>query len=213
MTDTDKIIVRAASAPADFGAVWETLAAGFFNDPFISYVFPDPGRRAQFLPTFFSIYSEGMQVLIAGVSAGDCDGAVVQSTPGNLDLRPETLKEVDEKVLASCGQDAPTIVKAMTALSSNHPDLPPHFYLFFIAVRPRNRGRTTGLILLDHLAEQWDREGAPAYGEASTTALVTLYERRIGAKRINSPICIPNGPTVFPMLREPGAKPAVGPKG
>lgn len=197
----ETINVREAD-PADFDLGCDALAAGFFDDPFMVYMFPDSGRRARFLPVYFSIYSEGGQMLIAGKNLGDYAGVAVHFSPDAIDLTPEKIAADNERVHATCGQDATTVVKGMNALSERHPRHPKHFYLLFFASRPERRGRA-GLALVDRLTEIWDREGLSLYGEATTAQLKVFYERQIGAKSFGQPIILDSGQELFPMLRAP----------
>lgn len=201
MSSTIGIDVREAG-PADFDSGCDALAAGFFDDPFMAYMFPDPGRRARFLPAYFAVYSNGGQMLIAGKHPGDYAGAAVHFSPAALDLSPEKIAADNERVYATCGPDAFSVVKGMNALAANHPHEPKHFYLLFLAVRRERRGGV-GLALISRLTEIWDREGLYVYGEATTTQLKKFYGRCFEAKPFNQPIRLDNGQELFPGWRTP----------
>lgn len=143
-------------------------------------------------------------MLIAGKSPGDYAGVAVHFSPDTINLTPEKIAADNERVHATCGQDAVTVVKGMNALWERHPQHPKHFYLLFLSARPEHRGRT-GLALIDHLTEIWDREGLYTYGEATTTRLQKFYVRRAGAKPFSEPIRLDNGQELFPVLRTPRA--------
>lgn len=141
-------------------------------------------------------------MLIAENNLGDYAGVAVHFSPDAIDLTPEKIAADNERVHATCGQDAATVVKGMKALWESHPKHPKHFYLLFLSSRPERRGRA-GLALVGRLTEIWDREGLSLYGEATTAQLKVSYERQIGGKPFGQPIILDSGQELFPMLRAP----------
>lgn len=84
-------------------------------------------------------------------------------------------------VLGVFASHFPRVVRALTVLESGHPSEPeqaPHYYLAFLGVDPPWQGRGLGGALLAPILARCDREGTPAYLEASTPRNRALYERQ-----------------------------------
>ncbi|MQS34988.1 GNAT family N-acetyltransferase [Streptomyces katsurahamanus] len=77
-----------------------------------------------------------------------------------------------------------------------------HEYLWFIAVDPARQGEGLGTELLRTALAHGDREGVPAYLEASSSRSRDLY-RRLGFTVVEPLITLPDGPVIWPMWREP----------
>lgn len=79
----------------------------------------------------------------------------------------------------------------------------PHWYLPLLGVRRAFHGQGLGSALLKHTLAHCDRDGLPAYLEATSPRNVALYERH-GFERIGE-IRVPAFPTLNPMMRQPAA--------
>jgi GNAT superfamily N-acetyltransferase len=77
----------------------------------------------------------------------------------------------------------------------------PHAYLFLIGTRPDRQGAGLGSALLRHVLERCDREGTPAYLEATTAGSRRLYLRH-GLAEVGV-IQLPDGPPMWRMWRDP----------
>jgi ribosomal protein S18 acetylase RimI-like enzyme len=86
--------------------------------------------------------------------------------------------------------------------TANHPDHEDHFYLPFIAVRPQFFGQGIGTALLRDRLTALDSQGLPTYLEASNSDSARLYER-LGYKRLDRTTDMPDGPSLYPMWRNP----------
>jgi GNAT superfamily N-acetyltransferase len=91
------------------------------------------------------------------------------------------------------------------ALDRHHPaDLPHHHHLAILAVRPDSQGQGTGTALLNAHHAALDRDGMPAYLEASRQDTRRIYLRHGYILRPDAPIRLPDGgPEMWPMWREP----------
>jgi ribosomal protein S18 acetylase RimI-like enzyme len=83
-----------------------------------------------------------------------------------------------------------------------HPVDRAHEFLWMIGVDPAHQGRGLGTALVEHVLERCDREGLPAYLEASNARSRALYER-LGFEVTGRPLELPDGPFMWPMWREP----------
>jgi GNAT superfamily N-acetyltransferase len=83
-----------------------------------------------------------------------------------------------------------------------HPAGRAHAYLWMIAVAPERQGEGLGTALIASVLDRCDREGLPAYLEASNARSRKLYER-LGFTLAGRPLDLPDGPRMWPMWREP----------
>ncbi|CAL9556407.1 GNAT family N-acetyltransferase [Streptomyces sp. enrichment culture] len=83
-----------------------------------------------------------------------------------------------------------------------HPSGRAHEYLWMIGVDPAHQGRGLGTALVEHVLERCDRDGLPAYLEASNARSRALYER-LGFTVQGAALALPDGPLMWPMWREP----------
>jgi GNAT superfamily N-acetyltransferase len=79
----------------------------------------------------------------------------------------------------------------------------PHYYVRYLGVATRFQGRGLGAALLRPTLDRCDREGVPAFLEASTERSAVFYERlgfvHLGESRVA------DGPRYWPMRRPPVA--------
>src|SRR5205807_200526 len=73
--------------------------------------------------------------------------------------------------------DTTRLLRALSFIERRHPRSPGHWYLPAIGVASAWQGRGFGAALLAPVLGRCDREGTPAYLEASTPRNRALYER------------------------------------
>ncbi|KFG73761.1 GNAT family N-acetyltransferase [Streptomyces mutabilis] len=83
-----------------------------------------------------------------------------------------------------------------------HPSDRAHEYLWMIGVAPDRQGEGLGTALIESVLDRCDREGLPAYLEASSGRSRELYER-LGFECTGRALDLPDGPRMWPMWREP----------
>jgi len=84
-----------------------------------------------------------------------------------------------------------------------HPAGRAHAYLWMIGVAPDRQGEGLGTALIQHVLDRCDRDGVPACLEASNARSRALYER-LGFAPAGRPLTLPHdGPSMWPMWREP----------
>jgi GNAT superfamily N-acetyltransferase len=83
-----------------------------------------------------------------------------------------------------------------------HPSGRAHQYLWMIGVAPGRQGEGLGTALIESVLDRCDREGLPAYLEASSARGRVLYER-LGFEFTGRALDLPDGPRMWPMWREP----------
>ncbi|MCB5169167.1 GNAT family N-acetyltransferase [Streptomyces bambusae] len=194
--------IRQAGAD-DRDAVAALLDRAFQEDPVSSWVFPDPAHRravhGKFLGVFVDVaLAEGWvdlaedgsaAALWLRVPAGDPEGGAEE------DDVPALMRRTADPDNERC-----ELVGRLTG--AVHPTGEEHAYLLMIAVAPGRQGRGLGTELIGPVLERCDREGLPAYLEASSARSRGLYER-LGFAFTGTAVQLPDGPQMWPMWRKP----------
>ena len=86
-----------------------------------------------------------------------------------------------------------------------HPHDRPHWYLNAIATVPQRQGRGLGARALQPVLERCAVDGTAAYLESSNPRNMSLYRRHGFDDVGRTPIQLPDGPSIYPMWRDPRA--------
>ena len=184
----------------DLPLLVETLVAAFLDDPVMAWVIPDPRRRPEIMRAFFEITVDvyqpyGELYITDPTPAG---GAVW--VPSGCQPTGEEAEQLVAWYLEVIEENSDRFLAAIELMDECHPQ-EPHDYLFFLGTRPEWQSRGLGSALLREVLERCDREGRPAYLEATNEGCRRLYLRH--GFEVTTEIKLPNGPTMWPMWREP----------
>jgi GNAT superfamily N-acetyltransferase len=188
----------APAARGDAPRLAATLAAAFYDDPVFRWFSPDDRRRGAMLPSFFDVFVEAFGIHGATYTDDDVAGAALWAAPGTDPLGAEP--GYAERLEAIAGVDAARLFEIVELFEARAPQQP-HHHLQFLAVRPERQGAGLGGALMAPGLQRCDREGAPAYLEATSDRNRALYERH--GFRADGAIPLPGGPTVWRMWRDP----------
>jgi ribosomal protein S18 acetylase RimI-like enzyme len=200
------VAIRTAGE-ADRELVVRLLDAAFQDDPVSGWVFPgDDYRRThhhKLMAAFTAIVLDEGRIdvtedgsacaLWVSVPAAAPDGDH-EEDDGDEDGFARMREAIDP------GNERIELIGRLTEQA--HPVGRPHAYLWMIGVRPERQGEGLGSALIRHVLDRCDREGLPAYLEASNARSRTLYER-LGFTFTGRPVALPDGPPMWPMWREP----------
>lgn len=181
----------------DLPGLSQTLAAAFFSDPVFSWWIADEEARRQILPAFFKIATEANLPHEETYTEDHVVAGAVWVPPGAGEEGGEQLMNA---LAGVSGPFAPTLFASFELLEEQHP-AEPHYYLFFLGTRPEWQGRGIGSALMRPVLETCDRDGVPAYLEATSERNRRLYLRH--GFHVTGQIALPGGPTIWPMWREP----------
>lgn len=187
------------------GQLAQTLAAAFSEDPVLGWLVPDESRREERLRRFFALELRHMGFARGTVWTSDgFPGATICMPPGCWHLPTRVALGHGPAFSRAFGGRLPIATALQTALELRH-ERRPHWYILAVGVRPEHQGRGLGTALLSPTLARCDREGLPAYLEASSERSVALYERlgfeHVGESRLFG------SPPIWRMLRSPQGSP------
>ena len=176
------------------------LDEAFQGDPVSSWVFPDPARRREvhrhLMRAFLEISLAEGHVDLAADGTATALWIDVPAEPEDGD------EDGPAQLRAAVDPDNERVELIGRLTGSVHPHGRAHAYLLLIAVAPDRQGQGSGAALIAPVLERCDREGLPAYLEASSARSSRLYER-LGFAHLGEPLRLPDGPLMYPMWREP----------
>lgn len=176
------------------------LDAAFQDDPVSGWVFPGEEHRRTAHPRLMAAFTD----IVRAVGRIDVteDGtacalwiSVPADEPDHDDEGPARLREAVDP-----DNERVELIGRLT--DGIHPVGRAHEYLWMIATAPEHQGEGHGTALLNVVLDRCDREGLPAYLEASSDRSRKLYER-LGFELKGQPLDLPDGPRMWPMWREP----------
>ncbi|WP_328331310.1 MULTISPECIES: GNAT family N-acetyltransferase [unclassified Streptomyces] len=185
---------------ADREVLVRLLDEAFMRDPVSNWVFPDEAHRrdvhGKFLGVFIDVaLAEGWVDLAEDHTAMALWLHIPAGEPEEEDDTPARMREA-----ADPDNERAELVGRLTG--ELHPHDRAHAYLLMIGVTPERQGEGLGTTLMAPVLERCDREGIPAYLEASSARSRRLYER-LGFVFTGTAVQLPDGPQMWPMWREP----------
>jgi ribosomal protein S18 acetylase RimI-like enzyme len=198
---TDSNSLRHATTE-DVPRLKTVLAEAFFDDPVLSWLMPNDRKRLAHLRRYFGIELRHLALARGRVwTTSDLAGAALTLSPGKWrsPLRVTLLEG------SAFGLHVTRAARMGAAIEWRHVH-GPHYYVRDVGVLPSMQGRGLGSTLMGPTLERCDREGLPAYLEASSERNAALYER-LGF-RITSVLRVGSCPPLRLMLREPKSRPA-----
>lgn len=168
-------MIRAAG-PADAGALGRALAAAFGGDPFWGWLVGHPATRTARLERFFAV--EIPLALARGdvMAADDLTGGALVFRPDRWRMPPAVVARNGPRLVRAFGHRTPVALGTLAKVEARHLR-EPHYYVAYVGVAPAGQGRGLGTRLLEPTLARCDREGVPAFLEASSPRNAALYER------------------------------------
>jgi GNAT superfamily N-acetyltransferase len=201
------VTVRPAARAESVGLA-EVLSAAFYEDPVFGWMMPAPAKRLDRLKRFFAIELDAIVFPKGDVwTSAELDGAVLCLPPDEWRMPPSVALGHGPAYTRVFGMRLPHSLAVLSKMERRH-HREPHYYIPYIGVRPELQGRGIGTELLRPVLERCDREGLPAYLEASCERNAVLYER-LGFERGQAFSVLGSSP-LLPMLRAPATSAAAG---
>ena len=192
--------IRQAGSP-DVRELSLVLARAFEEDPFMSWMFPEPKFRLKLIQAWMRVEVESairMGTSWASTDTGEIVAATIWAPPGRDLHEGGTFSQLWYLVLGANPDRSSELAEGLSMLGDTHPT-ESHFYLNTVGVAPNLTGQGHGGTIIRHTLELADSGGHPCYLESSSPRNVPLYER-LGFEVANE-IALPNGPTMWGMWR------------
>jgi GNAT superfamily N-acetyltransferase len=188
--------------------VLSRVIADAFQDLTVSrWLIPDPDARLAIFPSYF-------QILLQHAITDGMVYTTRQRTAAALWLPATGPTQPPDgyigRLAETTGPFLDRFVIFETELARHHPADVFHHHLAVLAVRPDTQGQGIGTALLQAHHATFDWQGIAAYLEASDERTRGLYLRH-GYTDHGEPIELPDGPSMYPMIRIPGLHPQRGP--
>ncbi|MEU1124676.1 GNAT family N-acetyltransferase [Streptomyces sp. NPDC005899] len=183
----------------DRGQVVRIMEEAFHHDPVSAWVFPDEAHRravhGRFLGAFADAALDGGWIDLLEDGTATALWLSVPADAPEEDDTPARMREVTDP-----GNERVELVGRLSAEA--HPRGRAHVYLLMIGVSPERQGEGIGEALVSGVLDRCDRDGVPAYLEASSERSRRLYER-LGFRLLGRGVDLPDGPSMWPMWRDP----------
>ena len=185
------------SPAADEDRVIATITMAFSSDPVARWFLPDANRYLTYWPRILQAFGGAAFANGTADSIDDYGGAALWLPPG-VAPDEETAGALTAEAIPTADQDE--AFGFMEQMGEFHLT-EPHWYLPFIGVDLTKRGRGYGSALLRHALERCDRDGLPAYLDATSPLNKALYERH-GFEELGV-IQTGSSPPMWAMQRKP----------
>jgi GNAT superfamily N-acetyltransferase len=194
-------VIRRASAE-DVPRLALVLARAFYDDPVFNWLVPEDSERLRRSARGFAFYLRKVYLPHAqSYATDDSAGGALWLPPNTWHHGPLAQLRLAPGMIAALGPRLPQVLRAISTIESNHPH-EPHYYLAFAGVDPPLQGKGIGTALLQPILDRCDREGTPAYLEATTPRNRACYERQ--RFEVTEEFRFPKGgPPSWRMWREP----------
>jgi ribosomal protein S18 acetylase RimI-like enzyme len=186
--------------PADVDAVARMLARAFSDDPVMLHFLPREAGRDSKLTRLFRMLHKLALPHRSCFTTANFECATLWRPPNEWHLPWWQYLINGPDMLGIFGAGTLKVMGAMDHIEKNHPK-EPHWYLQVIGTDPPKQGKgLAGALMRNQLAIA-DASGVPCYLESSKESNIPVY-RTFGFEIVRE-IHLPNGPTMWPMWRNP----------
>jgi GNAT superfamily N-acetyltransferase len=191
---------------ADRTVLADIAAAGFHDDPVLSWALRDAARRLDQLRVVFGGLAEDMLPDRGTVHLAADASAAFWRPPDFEHHRSarDRLEDAAGEDDGTAGPFAPDELERFEILGGlmleHHPH-EPHWYLNVVSTIPERQGQGLGATVLRPVLDRCDADGVPAYLESTNPRNRTLYLRQ-GFVPMGE-VVLPDGPALLQMWREP----------
>jgi GNAT superfamily N-acetyltransferase len=201
----DHRVERAVASDPDVLA--QVIADAFADLDVSRWLVPSPVARRIIFPSYFRILVEHAFAdgLVLTTPARDAAALWISVEAGGSGEPPD---EYAEQLAVVTGRYLDRFRVLDEEFGRHHPVGVAHEHLAILAVRPDRQRLGIGTALLHARHAILDRDGIPAYLEASDFDKREIY-REHGYVDYGTVIQLPDGgPRMYPMIRQPGGPPA-----
>ncbi len=182
-------------------------AAGFYDDPVLSWVFRDSARRLEQLTFAMTglagdmLPDRGTVHLVGEVCAAFWRDPSFEHARTTAERVKDEFDQAPEEQPMPFAPDELERLRILGELMMSHHPHEEHWYLNVVSTIPEHQGQGLGTAVLQPVLERCDAEGTRAYLESSNPRNLTLYWRNgfVEAGEIE----LPDGPSLIKMWRDP----------
>lgn len=187
------------STYTDLTPMATVLAAAFHDDPVVSWLVPDEGRRRADLAALMLVFAARVQPHGENCVNETATGAALWLPP-RATFTAEDDARFETALVAAAGQDVERAGQLTAVMEEAHPT-DPHHYLMLLGVVPDQQGTGIGSALLRAVLDIADAAGEPAYLEATSPLNRALYERH--GFEVTRELRCADCPPLWAMWRDP----------
>lgn len=198
-------VVRAGEA--DIDVLSQVIADAFYYLAVSQWLIPDPDARREIFPGYFRLYLE--HAITVGIVHTTADRtAAALWIPVGQQGPPAAPGSHGPRLATATGRWLSRFAAFDATLDRHHPVGVAHEHLAILAVRPDRQRLGIGTAMMNARHASLDRDGTPAYLEASDLVKRDIYRSHGYVLRPDAPIRLPEGgPHMYPMWRLPHAGP------
>lgn len=208
MTHLEIRHLTAEDADTGVAQVATTIAKAFTPLEVAEWLVPNPRERERILAEQFTMFVEDAlkqgEVLLG--SHGPAGSAGVHAAAvwyREMDGPHALPDDYDARLADICGEHLDRFKILDEAFALHHQASYPHHCLTHLATLPEHQGHGLGTELLRYTHRQLDNIAeVPAFLIASNDRTRDLYTQH-GYESLGRPLQLPDGPRMWPMLREP----------
>jgi GNAT superfamily N-acetyltransferase len=191
------------AGPGDADVLTHVISDAFLGLAVSRWLVQDPRTRRAIFPGYFRIYVDQAlaEGLVLTTPARDATALWMPVGPAGPGQPPQ---EYHDRLAAVTGPHLARFEALDEQFDRHHPAGVRHEHLAILAVRPDRQLLGIGTALMNARHECLDRDGTPAYLEASDPAKRDIYLAH-GYADTGEPIQLPDGPAMYPMWRRPRA--------
>ncbi len=185
------------------------MTRAFFNDPFVTFVLPDTGRRGRILPWLFEKTIRYGQRYGKVFTTPSLEGIALWLGPERptIEWMGTVLTGLCLLPLKLSGRELQRSLRLAKIDHQLHEKSITwrHWYLLVLGVEPSRQGQGVGGALLQPVLAQADRENLACYLETNNEMNLPFYERHgfnVAGHRQASPL----SPHTWGMRRDPGER-------
>jgi GNAT superfamily N-acetyltransferase len=187
--------------PREAERLTQVLARAFADDPVFAWLLPDESTRQAQLLRFFKLEIERRSLPNGRIWTGDrADGVSLELPSDRWQLSPRDQTFRTPVFLRIFGRRLPQATALTSAMDKLHPT-EAHYYIPYVGVAPQAQGQGLGTALIGRTTALCDRDGFPAYLEATSERNAALYSR-LGFEHLRQ-FRVGNSPPIWPMRRAP----------
>jgi len=191
--------VRHAAEP-ECEALGRALAAAFYDDPIMCWLFPSPRRRPIYAARFFELRARQLLPDEDVYTTDGILGGALWAVPDKWRVTGRAILDLLRAIGPGLGPRLPIALAGLSRIEHRHPE-EPHYYLAVLGTVPESQGQGIGSKLLAPVLERCDRDGVGAYLESSKERNIAFYARH--GFRVTDVVRMPMGPPVWLMWRDP----------